>query len=132
LEMAPAQADTTGRILELLKGAGVPESKAPTSLEYRGQWQPKPNGAETGHGVVPKEWALELASENDRTLASFGWAGGAQLCLSNAFRQAEELEAQAQDLIDSGTCTKDDAPVQCIRAIAALPSASRRCDIPLG
>ena len=25
-----------------------------------------------------------------------GWAGGAQLCLSNAFRQVDELEAQAQ------------------------------------
>eukprot|EP00971_Amphidinium_carterae_P032116 632354-Amphidinium_carterae.1 len=40
-----------------------------------GQWQPKPNGAETGHGEVPTDWAIELASENDRKLATFGWAG---------------------------------------------------------
>jgi hypothetical protein len=26
-----------------------------------------------------------------------GWAGGAQLCLSNAFGEANKLEAQAQD-----------------------------------
>ena len=43
-----------------------------SSEEYRGQWQPKPNGAETGHGVVPKDWAIEVASQNDRRLASFG------------------------------------------------------------
>ncbi|CAE7619200.1 Vcpkmt [Symbiodinium sp. CCMP2592] len=112
------QADgATARILELLKGAGTPDTKE-TVLEYRGQWQPKPNGAETGHGVVPEDWAIEVASENDRRLASFGWAGGAQLCLSNAFRQADELEAQAKDLIESGTCTEDDAAVQCIRTLA--------------
>ena len=51
-------------------------------------------------------------------MASFGWAGGAQLCLSNAFGETKRLEAQAQDLLDHG-CTKDDPAVQCIRAIAS-------------
>eukprot|EP00931_Biecheleriopsis_adriatica_P040525 TRINITY_DN23225_c0_g1_i2.p1 TRINITY_DN23225_c0_g1~~TRINITY_DN23225_c0_g1_i2.p1 ORF type:complete len:907 (-),score=194.57 TRINITY_DN23225_c0_g1_i2:83-2803(-) len=118
-----AEAAMTTRILGLLEGiTGQKDNSrrcSATTLEYRGQWQPKPNGAETGHGVVPKDWAIEVASENDRALANFGWAGGAQLCLSNAFRQAEELRAQAQDLIDSGTCTEDDAAVQCIRTIAS-------------
>eukprot|EP00434_Breviolum_minutum_P007661 symbB.v1.2.006757.t1/scaffold405.1/size210896/13 len=115
---------TTARILELLKGDGgttrisAERNCSETTLEYRGQWQPKPNGAETGHGVVPQDWAIEVASENDRSLASFGWAGGAQLCLSNAFGETKRLEAQAQDLLDHG-CTKDDPAVQCIRAIAS-------------
>jgi len=112
----------TRRILGLLQGVCQPKDDPHTAklttLEYRGQWQPKPNGAETGHGEVPKDWALELASENDRALATFSWAGGAQLCLSNAFRQADQMETQARDLIDSGACTSEDAPVQCIRAIA--------------
>ncbi|CAL1169142.1 unnamed protein product [Cladocopium goreaui] len=120
--MAPCVAkapETAARILELLKGDGNPstERSKETTLEYRGQWQPTPNGAQTGHGVVPQDWAIEVASENDRSLVSFGWAGGAQLCLSNAFGEANKLEAQAQDLIDHG-CSKDDAAVQCIRAIA--------------
>jgi len=118
-----ADAAATRRILGLLQGMGQPKDNPntanATTLEYRGQWQPKPDGAETGHGVVPKNWAIELASETDRVLATqFAWAGGAQLCLSNAFRQVDEMEAQAQDLIDSGTCTEDDAAVQCIRTIA--------------
>ncbi|CAE8640471.1 unnamed protein product, partial [Polarella glacialis] len=119
---ADVEAAATARILGLLQGISEPKddprTAAVTPLEYRGQWQPKPNGAETGHGVVPKDWAIEVASENDRTLATFGWAGGAQLCLSNAFRQVKEFEAQAQDLIDSGICTEEDAAVQCIRTIA--------------
>lgn len=108
---------------------------APTTLEYKGQWQPRPNGAETGHGVVPEEWAIERASENDRALAHFGWAGGAQLCLSNAFHQSKQMEAQAQDLLNSGICTEDDAAVQCILTIARATeereSLMRRqwCDI---
>jgi len=125
--LGPTAADqhdeaATNRILGLLQGIAevTTDSKTAkaTPLEYRGQWQPKPNGAETGHGVVPQDWALELANENDRQLASYSWAGGAQLCLSNAFRQSIQMEAQAQDLIDSGTCTEDDAAVQCIRTIA--------------
>ncbi|CAK9063936.1 Protein-lysine methyltransferase METTL21B, partial [Durusdinium trenchii] len=117
--MAPPKAPaTTERILELLKGEGLAGRQcAETTLEYRGQWQPKPNGAETGHGVVPQDWALDVASENDRQLASYGWAGGAQLCLSNAFGEAQRIEAQAQDLIENG-CTEEDPSVQCIRAIA--------------
>ena len=81
-----------------------------------------------------------------------GWAGGAQLCLSNAFAQADELEAKAQaldhgaggsqlfcsahvqDLIDSGVYTKDDAAVQCIRTIAPrhfmLPPSQVRGHVP--
>jgi len=125
--LGPTRADqqdeaATNRILGLLQGITevTTDSKTAkaTPLEYRGQWQPKPNGAETGHGVVPQDWALELANENDRQLASYSWAGGAQLCLSNAFRQSMQMETQAQDLIDSGTCAEDDAAVQCIRTIA--------------
>eukprot|EP00929_Paragymnodinium_shiwhaense_P020162 TRINITY_DN13525_c0_g1_i2.p1 TRINITY_DN13525_c0_g1~~TRINITY_DN13525_c0_g1_i2.p1 ORF type:complete len:616 (+),score=94.13 TRINITY_DN13525_c0_g1_i2:78-1925(+) len=117
------RSDASGKaaeILDLLKDVTGPRENAPapTTLEYHGQWQPKPNGAETGHGEVPKDWAIELASDADRKLATFDWAGGAQLCLSNAFRQVGQMEAQAQDLIESGTCTEDDSAVQCIRTIA--------------
>lgn len=125
LDSDPAAAESDAardRILGLLQGMGQPKDNPntarATTLEYRGQWQPKPNGAMTGHGEVPQEWAIEVASENDRALAKFAAAGGAQLCLSNAFGQSNQMEAQAQDLIDSGKCTEDDAAVNCIRSIA--------------
>lgn len=114
-----AEDEVTAQIRELLSGVQEKQSRtnAKTNLEFKGQWHPKPNGAETGHGVVPKSWALARVSENDRALATFGWAGGAALCLSSAFAEADHVEAQVQDLLDHGH-SEDHPHVQTLRAIA--------------
>ena len=116
---APAALEVTRQVAHLLREAPEAASRTHerTTLEYKGQWHPKPNGAETGHGVVPKTWDLAVVSQNDRALASYGWAGGPALCLSNAFAEANGLEAQAQDLLEQGF-GEEDVCVQSVRALA--------------
>jgi len=116
---APSTDQVTKEVFELLKDLPEKASRTNerTTLEFKGQWHPKPNGAETGHGVVPTDWALATVSENDRALATYDWAGGAALCLSNAFGEANRIEAQADDLIAQGF-SEDHPHVQGIRMIA--------------
>ena len=116
------------------------------------------------HCLCGQDWAIEVASENDRRLTSFGPGGGGPSCelllaavicfLSCARLHSARLGRRSpalfvqrlsasgrargpgegtktgmrgagvgsqtgwKDLIDSGTCTEDDAAVQCIRTLA--------------
>ena len=51
------------------------------------------------HKTPGKHAICSLSDDiSPKHLCHRGWAGGAQLCLSNAFGETKRLEAQAQDL----------------------------------